>query len=84
MSKLYIITRDGKAADDFIIEHNLNKNETVIVKLARDLNTAMSNDKYVILSAVMPNNYHWKLRPILIKKHMINVTKYYNHKLINF
>lgn len=84
MRKLYIISRDGKAANDFIMEHNLNKEDVVIVKLARDLNFAIEDDNYVVLSSVMPNNYHWRLRPLLIKKKMRNVTKFYTNKLINF
>lgn len=84
MSKLYIITRDGKSANDFITEFNLDKKSIVIVKRAADLGSANLGDKYVILRSTVPNMYHWKIRPLLIKLQMVNVTRFYTNKQVIF
>lgn len=82
MSKLYIVTRDGKSANDFISDNNLNKDNIVIVKRVSDI-VGIGNERYVIIPP-LPFSYHWAIRPLLKQNKMINVTKFYNRKLLNF
>lgn len=83
MSKLYIITRDGKAANDFIELNNMSKSDVIIVKETYQLMGLTSSERYVIVPP-LPFNYHWSMRPILTLNHMTNVTKFYNSKQIKF
>jgi len=71
--KLYLITRDGKAANDFLENHNLTKSNVVIVKNVSDLDNASGG--YVIIPP-LPLNYQWAIRPKLLK--LKNYTRYYN------
>jgi hypothetical protein len=80
MSKLCIVSRDGKSINDFLDLHNLDKSDIKIIKTAKDL-TGCEGMRYVIINPI-PLNYHWKLRPLILQLKMINVTKFYN-KLLN-
>lgn len=82
-TKLYIVSRDGKSINDFCKLNNITKDNIVTVKHARDLCNA-EGQSYVILESKKPNEYQWKLRPMLIKLGMKNLTKFYNKRLINF
>ena len=82
MNKLYIITRDGKSANDFISDNNLDKKDIVIIKYASNLVDVME-ERYVIIPP-LPFSYHWAIRPLLKLNKMINVTKFYNKKSLNF
>lgn len=76
MSKLYVVSRDGKAINDFLDLHGLTKSDIRIVKNASDLDKASERDPYIIINP-LPLAYHWGIRPILILKGMVNVTKRY-------
>lgn len=78
MGILYIISRDGKAIDDFMLLHNLDKKDVKIVKLASDLSNA-DGGRYVIVSP-LPLAYQWAIRPLFRKKGMVNVTKFYHDR----
>lgn len=81
MAKLYVITRDGKAVHDFSELHGIPMDNLVVVKSAKDLKYASIGDSYVILTAKLPDSYHFRIRPILLNLEMKNVTRFYTNKL---
>lgn len=82
-AKFCIISRDGKAVNDFLEQNNLFKENVTIIKHALELSRVADGSKYIILPP-LPLTYQWAFRPILLKKNMINITKFYNNKLKNF
>lgn len=75
--KLYVISRDGKAINDFIEIHGMSKSDIITVKLVSDLDNAIEGDRYVVLPP-FPIAFQWSFRPILNEKKLVNVTRYYN------
>lgn len=83
VNRLYVMSRDGKSINDFLSTHNLSKENIRIVKSALDLEESSKGDRYVLIRP-LPLSYQWSIRPTLILKEMINVTRKYINKQINF
>jgi len=77
MSKLYVVSRDGKSINDFLSSTNMTKDDIVIVKNASSLSNATKDDRYVIIPP-LPLAYQYAIRPILHERKMKNVTKKFN------
>lgn len=77
MSKLYIVSRDGKSINDFLSSTNMTKNDIYIVKTASDLANAVEGDRFIIIPP-LPLAYQYAIRPILHEKKLKNVTKKFN------
>lgn len=82
-NKLIIISRDGKSINDFLNQHNLNKDNIIRISNLSCINklNLEGSERYVIIPP-LPLCYQWAIRPLL--KNLVNVTSYYNKKLINF
>ena len=81
MRKLFIITRDGKSANDFLESHGLTKDNVIIAKTASAFKSIKGGERYVIVPP-LPFSFEWAIRPLLTC--MTNVTKSYNNHLIKF
>jgi len=77
MSKLYVVSRDGKSINDFLSSTNMTKDDIIIVKTASALSTAKEGDRFIIIPP-LPLAYQYAIRPVLHEKKMKNVTKKYN------
>jgi len=76
MSKLFIVSRDGKSVNDFLSLNNLSKSDIKMVKTVSDLKSAVEGDRFVIVNP-KPFAYYWSIRLILYDKKLKNVTKKY-------
>lgn len=76
-NKFAIICRDGLTINNFLKEHNLTKDDVLIVKCVGDLNKLSGIRSYVILTP-FPDGFHWAIRPKLIEMTNLNkkFTKY--------
>lgn len=78
MTELYIFTRDGKAYNDFLNEHNYTKSNTKLIRSISEIKNK-KNGRFVLLNP-LPTGFNRILRSYLIDNDWINMTSHFNHK----